>query len=125
VTNNENKKGLKVWQSQFDYMSIFPVQGLRSFPCYFFSGVVFMLHKDIRYRKHQRTRHINRRLYIIKHSWGENEKEFPWAFERPGRFDKWNLVCSCEMCKSNIHTSGWKKSDQRKLLREKDGEEYE
>jgi hypothetical protein len=79
-----------------------------------------MIHKRIPYRRYQRDRKIHHRLYIIKYAWCENEKDYPWAFNNPGRFNKWNLVCSCGMCKCNIKTSGWKKSDQRKLLREKD-----
>lgn len=49
---------------------------------------------------------IARRLAIVRNAWGydgshehRSEADFTWAFEKPGRFAKYNLKCGCVMCK--------------------------
>lgn len=46
-------------------------------------------------RRHHRERVIARRLRIVRDEWAGNH---PWLGS-PGRFAKYNLVCSCGMCR--------------------------
>lgn len=55
-------------------------------------------------RRHRRERIIKRRLFIVRNAFGETPETWPLAFDRPGRFAKWNLKCGCPMCKRPRYT---------------------
>lgn len=57
-------------------------------------------------RRAQTDRVIKKRLAIIRNAWGydgsrswNQEGSFPWAFQAPHRFAKYNLCCSCAQCR--------------------------
>lgn len=79
-----------------------------------------MIHKDIRYRRHQRQRVIRKRILKIKNGWHEDLSTFSGSFSKPGRYAKWNMSCNCWMCRSKTRELGNKRSELRKLEREKD-----
>ena len=83
-----------------------------------------MIHKQIPYRRHQRQRVIHKRILKLKNSWLKPflTEDF---FKKAGRYAKWNLSCNCWMCRTKTREIGNKISEQRKLLREKDGENDE
>lgn len=62
-----------------------------------------MIHKDYRFRAHQRQRVIRKRLHIIRNAWGyrDGEPNGLIALEQPGRLSKYNLNCGCWMCQLN------------------------
>jgi len=66
-----------------------------------------------------RIKKINKRLFILKHIWGSYDNYY---VSTPGALDKYNLVCSCWMCSQKSKKNGYKASDKRKMLREKDME---
>ena len=62
----------------------------------------------------QRCRHIARRLAFVKKAYPADA--WPWYFKNAGRLSKWNLVCSCWMCrgekyreKRSYDKARWKK----------------
>lgn len=66
-----------------------------------------------------RIKKINKRLYIIKHIFKQDPSSFRGT-SMPGILNKYNLVCSCGLCKVNTKNQGFKISDKRKMLREND-----
>ena len=55
--------------------------------------------RDYAWRKHQRLRKIQHRLRIIKEIWWYDPSMERREIVQPGRLSKWNLVCSCPMCR--------------------------
>lgn len=77
------------------------------------------------FRREQRKRHINHKIYIIRYHWGRE----PWKPE--GYYSKNKVHCSCPTCsgyrKTNskfVTTFGsgknWSKRDMKQILREFD-----
>lgn len=59
-----------------------------------------------RYRRYQRQKKIAKRLHILRSREDNYTRRFyreygkiPWYEETPGKLDKFNLTCSCWMCK--------------------------
>lgn len=69
-----------------------------------------MIHKDIRYRRHQRSRIIRKRSKTFKNAWGVI------PVKHVGMLNKWNVSCNCDMCRMKTREIGSKISEQRKLL---------
>lgn len=83
-----------------------------------------MIHKDIRYRRHQRERVIRKRVRKLINSWRDTRtsglESFSGSFSKPGRYAKYNMSCNCDMCRTKTREHGHKRSEERKLLRERD-----
>ena len=47
---------------------------------------------------YQRRRHIARRLGIVKKAYPPDLRS--WFFKNAGKLSKWNLACSCWLCRS-------------------------
>lgn len=65
------------------------------------------------YRRHQRRRVIQRKLYIttVARGWNEEQK----LIQQPGRLSKAKTHCSCAMCKYEKHYKVLKKQYRAKL----------
>lgn len=73
-----------------------------------------MYHKNIEYRRHQRERIIHKRSKTFKNAWGII------PVKHIGMLNKWNISCNCDMCRTKTREHGHKRSEERKLLRERD-----
>ena len=53
------------------------------------------------YYRWQRNRTINRKIRIIKCIW--SAESVMWALEKPGKFAKGKIHCSCWMCRTKSY----------------------
>ena len=65
-------------------------------------------------RRHHRERVIARRVFIRRQVQGFRDE---WMPAHVGRFAKWNLTCSCHLCRAN---EAWNAQMTRRQLRAAD-----
>lgn len=61
-----------------------------------------------------RRRCIARRLRLVRRIFGMSPREFAeWAGKYAGRLSKWNLVCSCLLCRDPKYRQGRTREKRR------------
>lgn len=77
--------------------------------------------------RHQRSRIIQQKLYVVRNVWGRDEKEsilHPFI-AHPGKLAKGKLNCACRMCKYDKHYKIFKSTVASKLeLMQQEMDEY-
>lgn len=73
-------------------------------------------------RRHHRARLIRRRMFIIKNAWGDYGPE-SWP-RHPGTLAKYNLCCSCWMCKACRESARQPRRAERQRMRVELRKEY-